>query len=301
MVTPAEPRAGDVVRYELRVVNRGGDSGVARVSSELPLAYPIDFADGCEGATPDRETRHVVWYEGPIAAGEVKTCTVRLLSRRDDAGSRLSVDTEVSAFRPDSYWRFSAGVTLDSRTDLHRMALGPIFVSRAGAFVLVLLGLLVTGLFGLGLVAGSRSGTLLSHLRRAFSVCVVCVGFLCMFAGLAYDDYRAATSYRESRCEVFYRDLAPEEMAVRYAVDGVPTFSAGFGTATRLTVGVPRSPSASLDAFRVGTTHPCWYDPDDVTTVLLDRSPGGAYLFALLPLGVLGYAGVLLAGLWRQR
>ena len=42
-----------------------------------------------------------------------------------------------------------------------------------------------------------------------------------------------------------------------------------------------------FERFAVGSTHACWYDPQDPETVVLVRGPGGAYFFALLPIPVL--------------
>jgi hypothetical protein len=84
------------------------------------------------------------------------------------------------------------------------------------------------------------------------------------------------------------------KFAVRYDVAGVETFSSGFGTATRLSFGSPGPSRRALDQFQVGSTHPCWYDPEDVKTVLLARSPGGADLFAVIPRLTLAYALTLL-------
>lgn len=302
------PRAGDVIRYDLTVTNTGGPAGVVRVSSELPAAYLIDFTDGCEGAIRDPETRQVVWYEGPLDTGATRTCSIRLLSPRDEAGTRVSVHTAISAFRPEAYWRYSAEAELDSIPDPHRVLVGPVFVSRAGLAVLALLALYVAGLAVLSALSGGGGRSNTPTARRAWALCLVCLGFLGMFGALARDDYRAATVYRETRCTVFDDAAVQSETPVRYLVEGVETYSSGFGTQTQLRRAATRatptpartSPSLAPDEFRKGTTHPCWYDPDDVKTVLLDRRPGAAYLFALIPLAVLFYAGAMLWGSVRR-
>ncbi len=289
VIVPAQPRAGDVIRYEIKVLNKGGSAGTSSVSSELPQGYLIDLSEGCASAKVDPVTRHTTWYEGQFEAGETRTCVIRLLSRRAAAGTQANVDTGIAAFRPDVYWRFSADAELGSIPDPNRVRVGSFFVARAGLAVLGLLGLFIAGIPVLSAIAsstGSRQGAI-----RAWSVVVVCLGFLAMFVALGYDDYRAATAFRETRCAIFGQD---ESFAVRYSAFGVETFSSGFGTATRLGFGSKRRASGDLGAFRVGSSHPCWYDPEDVKTVLLDRSPGGAYIFSIIPLMTLLYAGIML-------
>ena len=75
--------------------------------------------------------------------------------------------------------------------------------------------------------------------------------------------------------------------AVRYPVDGVETFSTGYTTASAFNFNTRASAGSVFDRFAIGTTHPCWYDPQDPRTVVLVRGPGGAYVFALLPIPVL--------------
>jgi len=295
VIVPAEPRAGDVIRYGIRVLNKGGPAGTSSVTSELPRGYLIDVSEGCASAKVDPVTRHLTWYEGAFEPGETRTCVIRLLSRRTAAGTQPNVATAIAAFRPDVYWRFSAETELASIPDPHRVRLGSFFVTRAGLAVLGLVGLFIVGIPVLSLVARSkprRQGAI-----RAWAVVVVCLGFLAMFVALGHDDYRAATAFRETRCAIFGQD---ETFAVRYSVGGVETFSSGFGTATRLGFGSRGQAGGDVGAFRVGSSHPCWYDPDDVKTVILDRSPGGAYMFAIIPLMTLLYAGMMLWSLFGR-
>ena len=74
---------------------------------------------------------------------------------------------------------------------------------------------------------------------------------------------------------------------MRYPVDGVETFSTGYTTASAFNFNTRAGTGSVFDRFAIGTTHPCWYDPQDPKTVVLVRGPGGAYVFALLPIPVL--------------
>ena len=89
--------------------------------------------------------------------------------------------------------------------------------------------------------------------------------------------------------------------AVRYPVDGVETFSAGYATSSALSFNTRADTGSVFARFAIGTTHPCWYDPQDPRTVLLVRGPGGAYFFALLPMPVLAIGLSMLMGLRRRK
>jgi hypothetical protein len=138
---------------------------------------------------------------------------------------------------------------------------------------------------------------------------VFCASFLVYFAAMARDDWRAAREYRESTCTILDHgvDAATSDagktrrtptyaarFAVRYAADGASVVSSGYGTPSRLRSGSAGSVADAISRFAVGSTHPCWYDPVEPRTVLLDTSPGALYPFAALPLLAAAYALVML-------
>ena len=88
---------------------------------------------------------------------------------------------------------------------------------------------------------------------------------------------------------------------MRYPVDGVETFSAGYTTASAFNFNTRASAGSVFDRFAIGTTHPCWYDPQDPRTVVLVRGPGGAYVFALLPIPILLIGMAMLKGSRRRK
>ena len=145
---------------------------------------------------------------------------------------------------------------------------------------------------------------------------MIALGFLLFFVAAAYEDWRAYSEYRETTCTVFGSELNAFEnrsrsrsqeqsyaplFAVRYPVDGVETFSTGYTTGSALNFNSRASTGSVFDRFVVGTTHPCWYDPQDTRTVVLARGPGGAYVFALLPIPVLLIGLSMLKGIRRRR
>jgi len=315
VLAPASPRAGDVIEYEIAVVNTGGPAAAAFVSSAIPHAYLVGLGAGCSEAVLDPQSRKLAWYEGPFGAGERKVCRIRLLTRKDAAGTMATVDTAIQTFNPEAYWRFSATAEITGVPDPHGVRVGPYLVSRAGLAVLSFLLLFLLGLPILR-AQGARGAGSLASPARAWAVFVFSLGCLFLFASLAQDDYRAATAFQETRCTVVDQELssravsgtrtAPDtqvhnaRFALRYEADGREIFSSGFGSPTRLSFGSSESAVRDLARFQVGSTHPCWYDPEDLKMVMLDRSPGGAYLFALIPLLTLALSLWLLRGAWKN-
>ena len=84
------------------------------------------------------------------------------------------------------------------------------------------------------------------------------------------------------------------EFVVRYDAGGSETYSVATPPSTQLSVGWIGSSQKSIERMAIGSTVPCWLDPTNVKTVMLDRGPQGAYFFALLPLLVLALAGWML-------
>jgi hypothetical protein len=137
-------------------------------------------------------------------------------------------------------------------------------------------------------------------------VVFVVIGFLAVFADMAWTDYRALTEYREARCTVLdyrvsqntrtttdssrrrstFTSFSPV-FALRYQVQGREIVASGFHTGSRLAWNTVASAEATLRQYEPGRQVPCWHDPTTPETVVLLRGFGGSYLFALLPLPVL--------------
>jgi Protein of unknown function (DUF3592) len=325
VVEPASPYAGDVVRHVFTIINTGGSAGPAFILTSLRSGFLIGIEGDCAGARVD-SSGDLRWHEGAFHQGETRRCTVIMLTRRSAAGTFANVVTDIRTI-PSGFFRVEARAELNNPPDPHAVRVGPVMMTRAGMVVTGLLTLLVLG----ALVIGVRSrvqaeapfgqgatprptGILIS----SWAAIMIASGFLVYFASLAYEDWRIYSDYRETRCTVFGSEIDAFEsrsrsrdrersesfkpvFAVRYQVDGVETFSTGYTTPSAVNFNSRAGAGSVFERFAIGTSHPCWYDPQDPRTVLLVRGPGGAYFFALLPIPVLliGLSG--LRGARRKR
>ncbi len=191
--------------------------------------------------------------------------------------------------------------------------IGPTGITRAGLVVFAVLGITLAGAAIVTRMASRNGGGRYIAVSSWVAVCVS-AGFILFFVSLAHTDLRSYTDYREASCQVFDSTIrtiqgssnrsgtksntyAPE-FAVRYTALGTETYSTAAPPASAVSAGWIGRSQRQLERFAVGTVQPCWYDPDDVRMVLLTRGPGGAYLFALLPLaGLLVFGWVLLGAL----
>ena len=198
-------------------------------------------------------------------------------------------------------------------------------MTRAGMVVTALLALMIVGALVIVVRARLQAEAPLGEsassqptgiLVGAWAATLIAVGFLLFFVALAHEDWRAYSDYRETRCTVFGSEVdafqsrsrsSDQEQsykpvfAVRYPVDGVEMFSTGYTTASAFNFNTRASAGSVFERFAIGTTHPCWYDPQDPRTVVLVRGPGGAYVFALLPIPVLLIGLSMLKGSRRRK
>jgi hypothetical protein len=304
---PMPAVAGDVVSYRVTVANTGADSTYTRIVSPLPHGYLVGADGDCTaaGVTDDR----LVWHEGRFAAGTSKECRIDILTRPDSAGTIATLATEITT-PPSGYLRFEARPTLESRPNPNVIPLGPVGITPAG---IVTLALLAVGIIGAVIIGKWRGGAVKWRLGAWIAV-VASVGFLLLFVDLARGDLRSHTDYRETSCLIVDSSIrsfqgsgkkpsstyAPE-FAVRYDALGTPTYSVASPPATAVSIGVIRSSRQTIERLTVGSSQPCWFDPDDVKTVLLERGPGAAYIFAVLPLSMLALGIWMLTGARRTR
>jgi hypothetical protein len=309
VVEPAAPYAGDVVRHVFTITNTGWSVGPVFISTSLRRGFLIGTEGDCAGASVD-SSGDLRWHEGGFDSGVTRRCTVTMLTRATAAGTFANVVTEIRVI-PSGYHRVEAAAELGTRPDPHAVRVGPVMMTRAGMVVTAVLALMLVG--ALVIVARSRlqveaplgesapsqpTGILVG----AWAATLMAVGFLLFFVALAHEDWRAYSDYRETRCTVFGSEVDSFQsrsrsrdqeqsykpmFAVRYPVDGVETFSTGYTTASAFNFNTRASAGSVFDRFAIGTTHPCWYDPQDTRTVVLARGPGGAYIFALMPIPIL--------------
>lgn len=136
---------------------------------------------------------------------------------------------------------------------------------------------------------------------------VIAVGFLSIFAGMAYDDWRTISAFQQSSCTVLdtrmyvnistsltsspgrrtYTTNYDPLLALRYVAHGREMIGTGYSTGSRLDIGRDPTIIRDYEQFKLGAQVPCWFDPDDPTRVMVLPGFGGAYFFALLPLGLL--------------
>lgn len=322
-VAPAAPYAGDVVRHVFTVTNTGTPATYVSVSSSLRRGFLISAEGDCASAKFD-DSGNLAWHSGRFDSGATRRCTLTVLTRRNAAGTLANVITDIRVI-PSGFLRVEAAAELRSERDPNAVRVGPVLMTRAGMAVT---GLLAVFLLGIPIVivrarakveaplAESATRTPTGIVVGAWAATVIAIGFLLFFVALAHEDWRAYADYRETRCTVFGSEVQSFEsrsrsrnqeqsykplFAVRYPVDGVETFSAGYATSSALSFNTRADTGSVFDRFAIGTTHLCWYDPQDPRTVLLVRGPGGGYFFALLPMPVLAIGLSMLMGLRRRK
>jgi len=109
---------------------------------------------------------------------------------------------------------------------------------------------------------------------------------------VARSDARMRQEFRESRCEIldsFARYTARPSTRGKRSGTWNPVIALRYTTSAGETVSVGSAPASALQKNELpslvrGQSAPCWYDPADPKKVVLDRNPGGAYLFAAIPL-----------------
>jgi Protein of unknown function (DUF3592) len=317
-VEPAAPRAGDVVRHVFTITNTGWSVGPVFISTSLRRGFLIGTEGDCAGASVD-SSGDLRWHEGAFHQGETRRCTVTMLTRPNAAGTFANVVTEIRVI-PSGYYRVEARAELGNPLDPHAVRVGPVMMTRAGMVVTAMLALLILGALAIGLLSRIQGEAPLGEstpprptgiLWGSWAAVVIASGFLLYFASLAYEDWRAYSDYRETRCTVIGSEIDSFEhrsrsgdsernesfkpvFALRYDADGVETFSTGYTTPSAFNFNTRAAAGSVFDRFKVGSTHPCWYDPQDPRTVMLVRGPGGAYILALLPIPVLliGWSGL---------
>jgi hypothetical protein len=316
---PARIVAGEPFELQYRVRNDGPTTQYTRVVFELPTGLLL-AAPPAECFTRfDPERRQFV-FEGSAPGGWEATCRLRLVAAPDmsnHASFSLRLFTP-----PDRYAGAVATAPIEHVPAPAAVRVGSVGITRAGVVVMGFVALLAMA-FVAGQLAGRGGDAGAGRLaRRSFArsgplVAVVCLGFLTYFAAMAWDDWRTLSQYRETRCEVLdgnvkytsvnatsgssTRDRSADTtrkpvLSLRYTADGRTLQSLGFSTDSRLSYSAGALEDV-MEAFSAGRAVPCWFDPQQPRQVVVLRGFGGAYVFALIPLGVLA----LLAWLMPRR
>lgn len=301
---PASVPERDLMACTLTIVRGPVDRFDAPAGADWTVTLPPQalFADMDAEAAFDAE-RRVLQGHALVAPGGVSTVRFRLIAAPDTKGTRLTVRASIAAVQPT---HLSATAEAQARWRPDEIGtLGAMRITTAGQWVL---GFLLTGPLFIGACAW-RGGRRLGVLGLAFAAWMG-AGFLLVFAAMAREDARLWFDYREAACVVtdtgmhtrtsgqgrHAANIAEPFVAVRFDRVGQRVFGVGFDSGSHLRAGGSSWPPDALQAFGPGAAVPCWYDPQDPARMVVVRGPGGAYLFALLPLGLLG---LVARPLWR--
>src|SRR5262245_37386536 len=94
---PVPAIAGDVLRYDVNLINSGAAVPYVRVTVTLPPGFLIGSEGDCSRAAYDPERPGFVWHEGPFPSGARQRCIVDLLTRREAAGTLARLAVEINA------------------------------------------------------------------------------------------------------------------------------------------------------------------------------------------------------------
>jgi hypothetical protein len=304
---PAVPKEGDVITFLVHIRNSGDEPApFTEVELELPLEAMFVDVTGLDGAKVDPADK-VIAATLDLPAGADRQFNVRMVVPRDAGGRTLSPKLKVRYAHRGVEFYGGEPIAIDTRVADSGFVLGGIRFNRAS---LALLGVLLLYPV-LRLLTGSRKGT-----QGPVVMIVIAVGFLSIFAGMAYDDWRTISAFRQSSCNVLDSRIRIDTstssstssptssasrrqttttyeplLALRYVDNGREVIGTGFSTDSRLDIGGGASTIREYSQFKIGAQVPCWFDPQDAGRVMVLPGFGGAYFFALLPMLLLG-AGV---------
>lgn len=314
----------ETVDFDVTVANRGtAEPNWIEIENGIPtgallVSYPSDWRR-------DPDKRSIRW-SGRIAPGEKKQYRVTLIAQPETEGSRLSNDVAIR-YEGNEYHVWT-NVDVDTMLAPPLIRLGRFGITRAGAVVLGFLATLAIAATAAAIVVrlsatgGVRlPGARMPGLVSATILVVICLGFLTMFGFIAAEDHRILTEWREAKATVLDADVAIAMLssatrtssgATRSSEVATPHFAVRYATPAGEMVSVSReTPSktkrgggfaeaaAALASAAPGATVRVWYDPADPQDVVLARGYGGAYFFALLPIGVLALALTLWVAAFR--
>ena len=321
VLAPKTVVEGDVARFQVRLRN-GGDEAAsnAAVTIRPPVMGHLIEVTGLEQTKTSEESGEV---SGSISLPpkSERTVDVAVLAPRDSGGDMLSLTTRIIHYHTMAETWAHGGVTVDTRPHTDGVKVGAFRLTTAGLVVLGWLAATALALFAAGRLGPRNDRSFFGPTSGALAI-MIAIGFWLIFAVMAWRDYRSHTVWKETTATIVGRrvqvqsvtshdrsashqanrrtDVEKPEFALRYKVDGRDTLSTGYDTGSFLRVG---GGGAQLEKeFRewvVGAQVPCWYDPRDPTDVVVKRGPGGAYVFALLPLLPFGAGWFMLRRLWR--
>jgi hypothetical protein len=303
---PQKILVGEPFALELRVENRGPAAASSRITFRIPTAFLLAGRPNCAWTFEPADRR---WEtSGLLAPGETTACRMEFLAPDDLGAAFLAVEMQVfpADLSDQLYQRADFEVPLASKPPSGKV----LFRIGGIGFRWLELGILLFfalffGFFLLGRRRGRRYG--------AAAVAVLCLFFLAFFGFMAGEDWRIAQEFRQASCEVLdtevvvnlnKSDSKPKKsyesydarLVVGYELDGQRRVALAGRPDSHLDLSASKV-AELMEGFASGRPVPCWVDPQDSGKVLVDKGPGGAYLFALIPLGVLAF----MFYMWRRK
>lgn len=141
-----------------------------------------------------------------------------------------------------------------------------------------------------------------AHVAQAVIFAAMFVGGGAVLAGvlsrMTIREWRANHEFVETRCRIVAEQIARDEeegrtkfrpeFTIRYSVGGVDYEVPAFDAA-RVFFTTEEQCRQALEAFRVGEEYPCWYDPHQPSTAVLQRGYSWyAWVVPLLPAALVG-------------
>ncbi|HEU4889447.1 MAG TPA: DUF3592 domain-containing protein [Thermoanaerobaculia bacterium] len=285
----------ETIDYTITVRNTGDSA-----PSYLRVANAVPTSAMFVSASPDwkfiEADRELSWM-GNLPPGASKVLTLSLVTRPESSG--LTLANRAAIHYDGSYWAVDHDLEIDTPPATGGMKLGAIRISTAGLVVFGYIGLALVLSFVIKLVMLRKPGTLNAGLWLIF----LSIGFLLMFAHMAWRDSRMKSRFVQTNCTVVDSMARYQEsqsasttrsrnhggtwsplFAVRYPTPAGNVVSIGYASESRLQIGSPKPTEKALASLPRGAEAPCWYDPEEPKKVVLTRSFGGAYGFAVIPL-----------------
>lgn len=313
---PEKIVVGEPFAFELKVTNRGAADASSRITFRVPTALMHAARPDCPWTylPEDRGWEKVAVF----SPGESSSCGMEFLAPDNHGAVYLAVEMTVSPsdLSEQIYHRADLEVPLEDKP-----AQGKILfrVGRVG-FRWLELGILFffASFFGLLFLGRRRSRYRGPESGRgsgygAAALGLLCLFFLVFFGFMARDDWRTMQEFRQASCEVLDTEIVVNEnksstrprktyasydarLVVGYETDGQKRVALAGRPDSHLDLSAEKV-SELMAGYESGQPVQCWVDPQDASKVLVDRGPGGAYFFALIPLGILG----LMFFFWRRK
>lgn len=311
---PPDVSEGQVVTFNVLVRNTGNEAApYTEIDLTLPLEAMLVAVSG-QGATVDAIEK-VVNATVDLPVGAEQHFAVRMVVPRDAGGRTLRPALRARYLHRAVAFETSESLAVGSNPATGGVAIGGGVRAAPAALTVFALVLLYPLLFALLPRRRDKHGIV--------AMLVISIGFLSIFAAMAWRDWQTLTAWQQSTCTVLDSRLRAETeqsriptgnpmrrreittyqplLALRYATGGEEIISTGYDTGSRLSIGGAARAAREYTQWQIGTAIPCWYDPTHPADVVVVRGFGGAYVFALLPLGLLVLALRSILGARRRR